>query len=102
MEDLDPSRLNYLIHHVFLPPKLPQEDDSSPAMDSLLAEYCLSALKSFQDLRVLHEPGSPCWQSCIHMVDKVVRLRSGSGAFLSKELSKELTSLRHTGRITTS
>lgn len=100
MEDLDPSRLNYLIHHVFLPPELPQQDDSSPAMENVLAKYCLSALKSLQDL--LDEPGSPFWKSCINMVDKLVRLRGNSGVLPSKELGKELVSLGHTGLITTS
>lgn len=38
----------YLVHHVFLPPKLPQEDDYDPEYELVLLEKCIEALEQFK------------------------------------------------------
>lgn len=40
----------YLIHHVFLPPKLPQEDDVAPGLEDALAVMVLDSLQEFDNL----------------------------------------------------
>ncbi|MCJ1353709.1 MAG: hypothetical protein MMC33_003696 [Icmadophila ericetorum] len=91
MADTDPTRLNYLIHHTFLPPKLPQQDDNDHLKDKLLLTHCSSALKYFQDLLPQHE--RPIWTPCVKMVDKLVNLRGDSASFPTKQLGRELASL---------
>ncbi|QDS77180.1 hypothetical protein FKW77_001966 [Venturia effusa] len=41
--------LRYMIDHVFMPPKLPQKDDSAPEHDQALMEQVYQALKKFED-----------------------------------------------------
>ncbi|RDW72793.1 hypothetical protein BP6252_06700 [Coleophoma cylindrospora] len=41
----------YMIHHVFLPPKLPQKDDFAPWLDSALADMVLDSLQEFSNLQ---------------------------------------------------
>lgn len=53
-EDLAPGQLSdsnvvYLFHHVFLPPKLPNEDDSSPGNDDSLVGVVQGCLASFAE-----------------------------------------------------
>ena len=40
--------MNYLIHHVFLPPQLPQEDDYSAEHDTALLRAVMDALEDFK------------------------------------------------------
>ena len=40
--------MNYLIHHVFLPPQLPQEDDYSAEHDTALLRAVIDALEDFR------------------------------------------------------
>lgn len=42
------SKWMFLIHHVFLPPKLPQEDDASGQDQEYLAQQALEALRTFK------------------------------------------------------
>lgn len=37
----------YLFYHVFLPPKLPQEDDYNPKYDNVLLDKVIGALRNF-------------------------------------------------------
>lgn len=39
----------YLIHHVFLPPKLPNDDDTSAEHESILLDVTLDCLDEFRD-----------------------------------------------------
>ncbi|KAF4983726.1 hypothetical protein FZEAL_942 [Fusarium zealandicum] len=41
------ERLNYLFHHLFLPAKLPGEDDSSSTNEAFLVDFVLHCLKRF-------------------------------------------------------
>ncbi|MBE3046428.1 hypothetical protein IMZ48_28630 [Candidatus Bathyarchaeota archaeon] len=42
------SKWMFLIHHVFLPPKLPQEDNASGQDQEHLAQQALKALRTFK------------------------------------------------------
>ncbi|EGO28636.1 hypothetical protein SERLADRAFT_413465 [Serpula lacrymans var. lacrymans S7.9] len=44
----DHKSLQYIIHHVFLPPQLPQGDDTSVACDHALSSLVLSSAERFQ------------------------------------------------------
>jgi hypothetical protein len=47
---MDPSAISYIIDHVFLPPKLPQEDDYNANYERRLVSCVRDALKSFEAL----------------------------------------------------
>lgn len=47
---LSSEAITYLVHHVFLPPKLPQEDDSSDEHDKIMINTTLAALLQFKAL----------------------------------------------------
>ncbi|KAL4796122.1 hypothetical protein BDV19DRAFT_388541 [Aspergillus venezuelensis] len=44
---MSPAALVYLYHHVFLPPKLPQENDYDPDLDQALLDTVINALRGF-------------------------------------------------------
>lgn len=90
------SFLKYMFHHVFLPPKLPQRDDSGFAVERRLIERCLTALKSFQKL-VAEEEHLP-WQSCIKMVSKMLDMRKNNGELSAEAVDKCLENLMDGGR----
>ncbi|KAJ9607822.1 hypothetical protein H2200_007901 [Cladophialophora chaetospira] len=46
---LSSSAIHYLIHHVFLPPKLPSKDDSNPNHEAVLLGTTLEALREFKE-----------------------------------------------------
>lgn len=45
---LSRDTLLFLVHHVFLPPKLPQKDDSAFGFDFALLEMVIEALGAFR------------------------------------------------------
>lgn len=45
----DNDQVQYLFHHLFLPPKLPGGDDTSASKTIFLMEFVLKSLQSFAD-----------------------------------------------------
>ena len=76
------SNLPYIINHVFLPPKLPQKDDSSPSRDAALAETLLEGLKAFHDL--LPTQQQPQWSPLIRMIYQVLSMRDSQGGMATE------------------
>jgi hypothetical protein len=87
--------LEGIITHVFLPPKLPQEDDSNSEQDFSLMEECRAALSSFQ----AHLPDQERWQwvTPIRMLSKVIELREPSGNMLSERVELSLGGMEANG-----
>ncbi|CZT11794.1 uncharacterized protein RCO7_11377 [Rhynchosporium graminicola] len=69
------SDLEYIITHVFLPPKLPQKDDSNPDRDLALTEILKAALDSFQAQLPARE--RPRWLRRYNSTILVVASKSG-------------------------
>jgi hypothetical protein len=89
------SSLEYIITHVFLPPKLPQEDDSDPKQDLALTEQFRAALRSFQ----ARLPGRERrrWVTPILTLSKMLELRDASGDMLSEKVELFLEAMQGTG-----
>jgi hypothetical protein len=87
--------LSCIINHVFLPPKLPQEDDSGVVKDSALIVECKAALEAFQ----AHLPSHECrrWAACIRMLRKMLELRDPSGDMISEKVEATLESMADQG-----
>lgn len=85
----------YQIHHVFLPPELPQKDDTNPWHEKALMETVGSALKRFESYFQPDE--RPELNRCIRMVSSMIHLRDASGFLNSATLDKEIVDLRDNG-----
>ena len=95
---MDPAYgLQYIINHVFLPPKLPQSDDSAFKNDSSLTKECRAALKSFQ----VHLPTQEQWRivACIRMVSKIQELRDESGDLILGKIEESLEEMNDRGML---
>ncbi|KAI9890486.1 MAG: hypothetical protein M1814_003970 [Vezdaea aestivalis] len=81
------SKLQYIFNHVFLPPRLPQEDDESPAKATALIEHFLEALRLFYDS--LPEERLR-WIRCIKMLENILILQYHGGKMSVEKLKTVL------------
>jgi hypothetical protein len=95
LPSLDPEALQYLIHHVFLPPKLPQKSDTSSENDRALFEQICAALKAFEEAQWT---GDSCsCVSTINMIDNMTESRSPIGILLEDQVDVQLGSMNDRG-----
>lgn len=87
--------LNYIINHVFLPPKLPQKDDSNDTKSAALIGQVLAALRSFQAYVPEHE--RPEWIGCTKMVGSMLELRDHVGGLMAEKLQITLREMMSGG-----
>ncbi|KAL3419433.1 hypothetical protein PVAG01_09655 [Phlyctema vagabunda] len=89
------DRLLYMIHHVFLPPQLPQEDDSSSDLDHALAEQCEAALELFRT----HLPTEQHlkWATCTKMLGNTLTLRTRNGDLMAERMEHALVQMEING-----
>ena len=76
--------LNYIIDHVFLPLRLPLEDDSNVAKDASLAEGVLAALRLFQAYIPTQERLE--WILRINLVDSMLQIRNHFGGLIAEKV----------------
>jgi hypothetical protein len=88
--------LNYIVTHVFLPSKLPQEDDSNATKGASLAEEVLTALRLLQ-AHVPPEERSG-WIPCIKMVNNMLQLRDHYGGLVAREVEIKLMGMVDGGK----
>lgn len=87
--------LNYIINHVFLPPKLPQKDDSDVSKTNALIDMMLKASESFQDRIPKHERSE--WVPCIKMIRNMRELKDRSGNLIPKNVATALREMLDRG-----
>jgi hypothetical protein len=90
----DISSVRYLIHHVFLPPEVPQEDDFAPGLDDVLAELVLKSLREFsglQDCKIAVDITSS-------MVEKFRAIHHESGVIVEARLKNALAQSAKNGK----
>ncbi|KAK2765376.1 hypothetical protein FQN54_008222 [Arachnomyces sp. PD_36] len=80
--------LVYILNHVFLPPKLPQEDDENLEGSKALLEELLTALVEFRRFSAAQE--LTLWSACAKMVRNIDELRNGSGGLSTERLGEAL------------
>ena len=81
---MDPtSKLNYIVTHVILPPKLPQEDDSGFHNDTALLQQIETALSDFRALCPPQQQSH--WTTCSNMVKNMLRMRDHGGNLIEEE-----------------
>jgi hypothetical protein len=89
--------LLYSINHIFLPPKLPQEDDADITEDLALTEECRAALESF----VAHLPPEDHskWASCRKMLSRMLEIRDPCGDMIVENVEMSLGQMTSGGRL---
>jgi len=99
---LNPEALAYVIDHVFLPPKLPESDDTEASHERVLLQHVHSTLKAFQQLH--HDVGGGVSDRlqgvarCILMVQRMISVRV-DGALDAARLDKELKEMESGGML---
>ncbi|KAL3412906.1 hypothetical protein V8F44DRAFT_645694 [Aspergillus fumigatus] len=87
----------YLVHHIFLPPKLPQEDDYKPEYELMLLEKCVEALQQFKVYVSDSEADSIA--AAVTMVTRLAHICGPNGDVDEKEFRNALTQLYTEGGI---
>jgi len=83
----------YMIHHVFLPPQLPQKDDCAPCLDASLVDMILSSLQKFRSLY-----GCSCAIDAVaSMVHNFRTVHNESGHVIQVRLEETLAQLSKDG-----
>ena len=85
------KELNYIINHVFLPPKLPQKDDCDVSKTNALIDMMLEASEVFQDHIPKHERSE--WVPCIKMIRSMRELKDRSGNLMPKNVETALRTM---------
>lgn len=74
IDQVDSDNLEFIINHVFLPPKLPDKaDENSQEKDSALLGFIKDSAEAYQ--KQLEGP-YPKWESCIKMLSSMAELQS--------------------------
>ncbi|CAD6445109.1 78d31050-1f6d-4ac6-9bad-745dfd628371 [Sclerotinia trifoliorum] len=64
------SSLTYIFHHVFLPPKLPHQEDGRTEHDAVLTQILRAELQNFHDYSLSHQ--TPQFKRVIEMINGIV------------------------------
>lgn len=96
---LSSGAITYLIHHIFLPPKLPHEDDLDSEFEAILLDTIVDGLLNFKDCAAYIQNGTVDF--VISMVTTLRTLHSASGtmdAVNEGELGNALSNVCKEGR----
>ena len=88
--------LEYIVNHVFLPPKLPRREDSSPEKVIDLTSAVLDALKGFVPTQPLSE--RPIWARMMRMIQNLQDSASHEDSMSPEKISNMLMTLVDGGR----
>lgn len=78
--------LRYIINHVFLPPKLPQQDDHDLELDVALLNEVHAGLTGF--LSLANAGRIKCWRTCLKMLTSMLVFYNGK-TFLEPKILKD-------------
>lgn len=93
---MPPEAIPYIFHHIFLPPRLPQEDDYDPLYDIALVDQVIEALCQFRNY-VPSEKADIC-TIVITMITRLRKTCSLHGGVDEMELKNALIDLNSEGR----
>jgi hypothetical protein len=92
---MEPTDLEYLSQHIFLPPKLPQENDWDSMRDAALTTEAYSALKSFDEIS--HDRGSSPLAVPIQILGSMLESREFGELLLSAKVESQIGTMDHRG-----
>ncbi|KAI9818941.1 MAG: hypothetical protein M1832_004109 [Thelocarpon impressellum] len=87
--------LTYIVHHVFLPPQLPQQDDWTNDNDAALIQCVIDAVDHYESLNPAadHAP----LQHYRHMLSEMLHFRDNQGNLVTERLASSLQQLADGG-----
>lgn len=88
---LSSGAIMYLIHHIFLPPKLPHEDDSNAEYETILLDIAVDGLSKLKDYVGSEQKG--VIDSVIAMVISLKTVRDSFGSVNERKLENEMENL---------
>lgn len=91
----DPRELQYLVHHLCLPPRLPQKDDSGPQHDLLLTKFVRTALLDY--CNHLSETERSRWSVCVDALSALERFRPQDGQLHPEVVLETLRTMKPGG-----
>ncbi|KAJ5608777.1 hypothetical protein N7528_009344 [Penicillium herquei] len=90
----------YILHHVFLPPKLPEGDDYNPLFETLLLKELVIALQSFTDNSDLYDHRmSDVFKSLILTINRLIGICGPRGEISEAKLIKAMATLQAKGGV---
>jgi hypothetical protein len=89
--------MKYIFHHVFLPPKLPQEDDYNPEYELALLDSVIQVLERFKTYA--SEQQDAILASVIEMVSRLKSQAGFHGDVNEGKLLQNLQKLSHYGKL---
>ncbi|KAF8860560.1 hypothetical protein BDZ45DRAFT_800719 [Acephala macrosclerotiorum] len=89
--------LTYMIHHVFLPPKLPNEDDFNAEYDTILLDTTINSLLRFKGF--ITQDQAVIVDCVIAMIMNMRAVRDSNGAVSEEKLADALRDLDKKGGI---
>lgn len=75
--ELSHDEINFIVNHLFLPPKLPQADDWDPARENVLLRLVADAARTFTDM-VPHDQ-QPALREVAAALDHLIAMRDANG-----------------------
>ncbi len=94
----DPGALDFMIDHIFLPPRLPQEDDENSSHTNATIRVLRDSVGSFLSA----EPGSaPSVRPAFDMLDRFVKMDTGKMDTGKMDTGKMDTGKMDTGKMDT-
>jgi hypothetical protein len=98
IEELPTDALQYIIHHVFLPPKLPQEDDSDTANDFALTNQVLATLRALNAIQGHASSETAPLVTSIAMIENMINSRATNGRLLEEVVHAQMGSMKRNGK----
>lgn len=93
---MDPEVASYLFHHIFLPGKLPQQDDYNPAYETALLDKVIEALRLFKN-HVSTQETNIC-SAAITAITRLKATYNHHGGVDKVMLTEALMDLRNEGK----
>ncbi|KAK7434635.1 hypothetical protein VKT23_020101 [Stygiomarasmius scandens] len=73
------SPLNYIIHHVFMPPKLPQKDDYTAEYEEALCQTIHESAMRYASSGLLEPEDGPVWDFVVKMLSAITQSQASDG-----------------------
>lgn len=86
------KELDYIIDHVFLPPKLPHKDDSGVEKTNALIELMLAATDVFLRDHISHLEHAE-WIPCVKMMRNMLEFKNKSGRLVAQKVETALSEM---------
>lgn len=95
LEEISLEESTYLLHHVFLPPKLPQSDDYNPKYEISLLKRVISAFHEFRSL--VPDEDSDILTPVTSAMSRLRDVCEDDGSINEAKLEKSFEFLNHQG-----